>query len=69
MTTSPQTTDYHYVITIQMPGAVLNTRSGILAVPPGITRAECLKHLLDQLQAVYETQMMILFFSLEPNQL
>lgn len=66
---TPATTEYHYVTTIQMPGAVMNTRDGVLTVPAGFTRAACFGHLFKQLTDEYQTQITVLFFSLEPNQL
>ena len=70
MTTQPQTTEYHYVTTIQTPSGVMNTRDGVLTVPAGYTRAQLFKYLLDQLKDEYETQVItVLYFSLEPNRL
>lgn len=69
MTTQTVTAEYHYVTTIQMPGALINTRGGILTLPVGFTRAAAYKYLMDQLAEEYKTQISVLFFSLEPNQL
>lgn len=69
MTTQTETTEFHYVTTIQMPGALINTRDGILTVPAGYTRAAAFKYLMDQLKDEYQTQISVLFFSFEPNRL
>ncbi|MFH8690011.1 hypothetical protein ACH4EC_24470 [Streptomyces anulatus] len=68
-TPQTETTEYHYVTTIQMPGAVINTRSGILTLPPGFTRANAYGYLMDQLKDEYQTTISVLYFALEPNQL
>jgi len=71
MTTQTQipTVECHYVTTIQMPGALLNTRSGILTVPISFTRAAAFDYLMNQLKEEYKTTISVLFFSFEPNRL
>ncbi|WP_327335889.1 hypothetical protein OG384_04445 [Streptomyces sp. NBC_01324] len=67
--TETPTAEYHYVTTIQMPGAVINTRDGILTVPVEFTRAAAFNYLMGQLKDEYQTQISVLFFSSEPNRL
>ncbi|MFI0908204.1 hypothetical protein ACH4TE_32525 [Streptomyces sioyaensis] len=64
-----QSTEYHYVTTVQTREGVHNTRDGVLTVPAGFTRAACFGHLLQQLKDDYGTPISVLFFALEPNAL
>ncbi|MEU1309635.1 hypothetical protein ABZ419_12175 [Streptomyces cinnamoneus] len=68
-TQTAQTTEFHYVTTVQTCEGVLNTRDGLLTVPTGFTRAECFNHLLGQLIEEYGAPISVLYFALEPNQL
>ncbi|MFD7920524.1 hypothetical protein ACFV3R_15020 [Streptomyces sp. NPDC059740] len=62
-------TQYHYVLTVQIAKEVTATHTGTLDVSRDGTRAQCLKHLMDQVQAKYGQHVVVLFFSLEPNAL
>ncbi|MCL8016866.1 hypothetical protein [Streptomyces sp. AS02] len=62
-----QTTDYHYILTVQRQNGIASTRSGVAHIPPGSTR----EHVAGQVvQEHFPNQpIAVLFFSLEPNQL
>lgn len=70
-TAGQQTTDFHYITTVQTRDGLLNSRSGVLSVPTGsrYTRTTCFNHLMDQLTDEYGTPISVLFFALEPDQL
>ncbi|MBT2383098.1 hypothetical protein [Streptomyces sp. ISL-11] len=63
------TTAYHYVITVQTPRGLMNTRGAVVDVQPGATRAQCLDYVMKPLFEEFGEPIVILFFALEPNQL
>lgn len=65
----PTTTEWHWVMTVQTAGGVINTRNAIVHVPNGHTRAQLLDFVLGQFEADYGTPISVLFFDLQPNQL
>lgn len=66
--TAQESVEYHYITTVQTPGGALNTRDGLITVPSGYSRAECFRHLVNQLMQEYG-QISVLYFALEPNRL
>ncbi|MFF7727674.1 hypothetical protein [Streptomyces sp. NPDC008001] len=69
LTGTQATTAYHFIVTIQTPRGLMNTRSGVIHVQSGATRAECLDHIMKPLFAEFGEPIVILFFALEPNTL
>ncbi|GGX82539.1 hypothetical protein [Streptomyces hiroshimensis] len=63
------TTAYHFIITIQTSGGVINTRGGVLDVPRGMTRAALLDLITKPLLAEFGPPLVVLFFDLQPNAL
>lgn len=64
----PQTTAWHWVMTIQTANGVMNTRSAVIQVPRGYTRDKAYRFVLDQFTQEYG-QLSVLYFDLQPNQL
>ncbi|MFJ2110587.1 hypothetical protein ACIOEX_01440 [Streptomyces sp. NPDC087850] len=69
MSGTSQQTEYHYIVSIQLPGGVMNTQDGSLSIPTGFTRAAAFRFLMNQLTEKYGPTLTVLFFSFEPNQL
>ncbi|MET9550561.1 hypothetical protein ABZY36_35450 [Streptomyces sp. NPDC006627] len=66
----PQATlEYHWVMTVQTPGGIFNTRAAVVTVPAGFTRAAVFQYVHEQFEADYGSQLTVLFFALQPNQL
>ncbi len=63
-----QTTAYHYVISVQLPSGLQSCRTGVLDVLPGATRQEVLLGIV-QAHFTSETNLVVLFWSLEPDRL
>ena len=66
-----QATEYHWIITLELPGRASATFSGVAAVPPGQTRSEVYNGIRRELAAEHPEleRANTAFFSLEPNQL
>jgi hypothetical protein len=69
MTTATQTTPYHWVMSVQTPEGLCNTRNAIVDVPPGTTRHQVFNFVYQQFTRDYGPQLVVLFFDLQPNQL
>lgn len=67
--TEPTTTDWHWVMSVQTPNGIFNTRSAVITVPQGFTRAKAWDYVLNQFKADYGSTITVLFFDLRPNQL
>ncbi|MEU9495438.1 hypothetical protein AB0D73_27170 [Streptomyces sp. NPDC048215] len=67
--TPAPTTAWHWVMTVQTPRGVVNTRTAIVNVPDGFTRDKLWTFVLDQFKADFGDTISVLFFDLQPNQL
>lgn len=68
-TTQTATSDFHWVMTVQTPGGVVNTRTAVITVPDGFTRASAFDYVFKQFKADYGSPLTVLFFDLQPNKL
>ncbi|MGW7283962.1 hypothetical protein ACWGH4_00425 [Streptomyces sp. NPDC054847] len=66
--TDTDTVDHHWILTIQRANGLMSCRSGVHALPTGMTRDEALRAIADE-YFPGERQLIVLFFSLEPNQI
>jgi hypothetical protein len=61
---------HHFILTLQRPHGVTSTRAGVWVPPPGTTRDQALAQIVE---AAFPDQplssVVVLFFSLTPNQL
>ncbi|WP_233414892.1 hypothetical protein [Streptomyces sp. N35] len=60
---------HHFILTLQRPQGVTSTRSSLVTPRPGATRAEVLSAIIAHYFPELSTGIVILYFSLEPNQL
>lgn len=68
--TESKSTEYHYILTVQVPGDdphTVITRDGTVNVSAGGTRAACLAEIYTG--ASVDRMAPVIFFSLEPNEL
>lgn len=66
----PQATvEYHWIMTVQTPGGVFNTRTAVITVPVGFTRASAFEYVFKQFKADLGSPLTVVFFDLQPNQL
>ncbi|MFD7720743.1 hypothetical protein [Streptomyces sp. NPDC059814] len=66
----PETVKHHLVVTIQIPGRLMNTRDEVLTIPADYTRSRVYAYVLERLVSEYGTDdIAVLFYSLEPEQL
>jgi hypothetical protein len=68
-TTKPGTSVWHWVMTVQTADGRVNTRTAVITVPDGFTRADAFTYVFDQFKADYGSSMTVVFFDLQPNQL
>lgn len=65
----PKTSDWHWVMTVQTPDGRVNTRTAVITVPDGFTRADAFEYVFKQFKADYGSPLTVLFFDLQPNKL
>ncbi|MER6607358.1 hypothetical protein ABT282_15950 [Streptomyces sp. NPDC000927] len=65
----PTTTDWHWVMTVQTSDGRLNTRSAVITVPDGFTRAQAFDYVFKQFKEDFGIPLTVLCFDLQPNQL
>jgi hypothetical protein len=63
------TSDFHWVMTVQTPDGRVNTRTAVITVPAGFTRAAAFEYVFKQFKADYGSPLTVLFFDLQPNKL
>ncbi|MGW7617392.1 hypothetical protein ACWGLG_16300 [Streptomyces antimycoticus] len=63
------TTQYHWIMTVQTSDGRVNTRTAIITVPDGFTRASAFDYVFKQFKADYGSPLTVLFFELQPNRL
>jgi hypothetical protein len=68
-TTQPTTSDWHWVMTVQTPSGIVNTRTAVITVPDGFTRVSAFDYVFKQFTAEYGSPLTVLFFDLQPNRL
>ena len=68
-TVQPKTSDWHWVMTVQTPDGRVNTRTAVITVPDGFTRASAFDYVFKQFKTDYGSPLTVLFFDLQPNQL
>lgn len=70
-TTQPpaKTSDWHWVMTVQTPNGIVNTRTAVITVPDGFTRAAAFDYVFQQFKEEYGSPLTVLFFDLHPNHL
>ncbi|MEU9849230.1 hypothetical protein [Streptomyces sp. NPDC047985] len=73
MTTSqaPQqtTNDWHWVMTVQTSDGRINTRTAVITVPDGFTRAQAFDYVFKQFKEDFGSPLTVLCFDLQPNRL
>lgn len=68
-TTQPTSSDWHWVMTVQTPNGIVNTRTAVITVPDGFTRAAAFDFVFKQFKEEYGSPLTVLFFDLQPNRL
>ncbi|MEV0779209.1 hypothetical protein [Streptomyces sp. NPDC050428] len=68
-TIKPGTSDYHWVMTVQTADGRVNTRTAIITVPDGFSRADAFDYVFKQFKDDYGIPITVVFFALESNQL
>lgn len=68
-TAKPGTSAWHWVMTVQTPDGRVNTRTAVITVPDGFTRASAFTYVLDQFKADYGSPLTVLLFDFQPNKL
>lgn len=68
-TTEPGTSDWHWVMTVQTADGRVNTRTAVITVPDGFTRAGAFTYVFDQFKADFGSPLTVLLFDLQPNKL
>lgn len=68
-TAQSTTSDWHWVMTVQTPDGRVNTRTAVITVPDGFTRASAFDFVFKQFKADYGSPLTVLFFDLQPNKL
>lgn len=62
-------TPYHFVLTLQLPNGSPTSRSGVVNPQPGTTRDQVFVQLVESLFGLRLDDVVVLHFSLTPNQL
>lgn len=65
----PATKEFHWVMTVQTPDGRVNTRTAVITVPEGFTRAQAFSYVFGQFKEDYGSPLTVLFFDLQPNRL
>lgn len=68
-TSQQATTEYHWVMSVQADGTLLNTRDAIVTVPANYTRQKLFQFVLNQFIEDYGTPITVLFWDAQPNRL
>lgn len=68
-TAQPNTSDWHWVMTVQTADGRMNTRTAVITVPDGFTRNKAWEFVFKQFKADYGSPLTVLFFDLQPNKL
>lgn len=61
--------EYHWVMTVQTSDMTFNTRTAVITVPVGFTRAAAFEFVFKQFKADYGSPLTVLFFDLQSNAL
>lgn len=67
--TQQGTSDWHWVMTVQTADGCFNTRTAVITVPDGFTRAQAFEYVINQFKETYGGPITVLLFDLQPNQL
>lgn len=65
--TGPETTEWHYVITIQIRGGDMATASGVVQVEPHGTRNDVYQHVYRQVTQQAGSGGAVIFYTADPN--
>ncbi|MEV5236456.1 hypothetical protein [Streptomyces pseudogriseolus] len=68
-TAQPTSSDWHWVMTVQTPNGIVNTRTAVITVPDGFTRAAAFDFVFKQFKEEYGSPLTVLFFDLQSNRL
>ncbi|HEX5567107.1 MAG TPA: hypothetical protein VFY14_09330 [Streptomyces sp.] len=68
-TAQTATSDWHWVMTVQTADGRINTRTAVITVPTGFTRAQAFDYVFNQFKADYGSPLTVLLFDLHPNKL
>jgi hypothetical protein len=64
------TNAHHFILTLQRPNGITSTRAGVWTPPPGATREQALAQIVEAaFPDLPLSSVVVLFFSLAPNQL
>lgn len=67
--TEQDTTDYHWVMSVQTADGRTNTRDAVVTVPAGYTRNKLFQYVIKQFIEEYGTPILVVFWDAQPNQL